>query len=301
MRGAYDLMCLAYGREPEKALNAQLRESETIGIEVRVMPGGMKVKRWRDGPLDMPSGGGGRGRIRGFSQRSRATLRERAAGVAISESAAPSKRSIVGSAYFLTLTYHQEFPSGGSAQYAHLKEFWRRMTRTFGAAGGLWVKAAQARGVPHWHLLVIFEGETRKRPLRKFTARIWNQIAGAGSRQHMRFGSDVRIVDRAGGSGPLRSYLLQYMTSQSGVADTHEWGRRWGVLGSLNLQTLGVFWFHTISEWGAVLEKLRPVFSGNPYAGRFEAHWSGFLSGEGLHIAQNIASEGMEVFEGCPF
>jgi hypothetical protein len=279
----------------------------TLGVEIRVKPGGVRICRKVRGGGS--SGGGRRGPIRGMSAKSRASLRLRTAGIAVDRYAAPSKRSKEGHAFFSSLTYHEEFPESGPEQYEHLKELDRRVTRQYGPSGTLWVKAPQKRGVPHWHELRVFERKVNKRELREFMKRVWNEIAGYGSHHHKHRGADVQLVNVSGGSGRLRSYLLQYMNGQSKSelmggrfeADQFEWGRRWGVLGKLPDETLGLFWVEDLDAWTTMLEDLKEKMAGNHYAQRFECLWSGFLSGEGVDLVGMFCDYGLEIREGCPF
>jgi hypothetical protein len=51
---------------------------------------------------------------------------------------------------FVTLTYHEQWPEDPHEQWLQLKAWARRM----GAPWVLWRRELQARGAPHWHLLV---------------------------------------------------------------------------------------------------------------------------------------------------
>jgi hypothetical protein len=291
----------------DESARQEAERRRTLGYEVRVKPGGVRIcRRVRGG---RSSGGGRRGPIRGMSAKSRASLRERMAGVSIDACAAPSKRSTEGQSFFLTLTYHHEWPESGPAQYEQLKELYRRVRRAHGESGWLWVKAPQKRGAPHYHVIIVLEKAANKRTVRNQIERAWHEIAGYGSHHHKRRGADVQLVHVNGGSGRLRSYLLQYMNGQDrselqgGLfeADKHEWGRRWGCLGDLPDETVGLFWIEDVSTWSEILGELKGKLPGNVYAERFECLWSGFLSGEGMAVVRIFTDRGLAVLDGCPF
>lgn len=54
---------------------------------------------------------------------------------------------------FVTLTYPADFPTDSRIYHAHLKEYRRRMERTYGKVSVIWRLEFQERGAPHFHLM----------------------------------------------------------------------------------------------------------------------------------------------------
>ncbi len=74
--------------------------------------------------------------------------------------------------WFVTLTYHDEFPASGVLCKIHLKEFLRRIK----VSTYFWVLEAQQRGAPHFHLAL---GE--KPPSEFHVLSIWQSVVGDSS------------------------------------------------------------------------------------------------------------------------
>lgn len=88
-------------------------------------------------------GGGRRGAVVGFSSASRKRLLEKLARLRLEGA----------SCLFVTLTYPQLVDCG--AARADLISWCKRLRRAFPAAGVVWRLELQARGVPHFHLLIF--------------------------------------------------------------------------------------------------------------------------------------------------
>lgn len=93
-------------------------------------------------PISIVADTSKRGKISGFSQRSRKRLLDYT-----------SRIDWQGQkAVFVTLTYPRVFPSAKEAK-KHLKAFMERVRRRFPEASGLWRLEFQKRGAPHFHIL----------------------------------------------------------------------------------------------------------------------------------------------------
>lgn len=91
---------------------------------------------------------GVRGRVEGFSRRSRQRMME--AGAKLLSKVLP---------VMLTVTYGREWPSEPEVWKQHLNSLWKRIERKFKGVSGMWKLEPQKRGAPHFHLLVW--GESR--------------------------------------------------------------------------------------------------------------------------------------------
>lgn len=94
------------------------------------------------------TGGGRRGEVQEFSRRSRSRLLERLARMDI---AAMMSRF---AALFVTLTYPADYPSARSSK-EHFAAIRRRLERQYGKAAAVWRLGIQARGAPHYHVLIF--------------------------------------------------------------------------------------------------------------------------------------------------
>jgi len=160
-------------------------------------------------------GGGRRGAISGFSRASRLRLMRLIAGV----------RRDANLPCFVTLTYPDRFPSCARAK-RDLKIFLQRLRRRFEGAGAIWKLEPQARGAPHYHLLVWGVDEI---DLVCWTVRAWHEIAGDGDPNHLAFHSGQLSGSRLCVEG-VRSwrgvwaYASKYLGKTFVVA---EWGDKW--------------------------------------------------------------------------
>lgn len=91
-------------------------------------------------------GGGVRGKILTFSKESRRRLMRLLNSVNRDEVALP---------YFVTLTYHNTWPSSRAGRKKHLDAFQKRMERAYGKFAAVWRLEFQKRGAPHYHLLIF--------------------------------------------------------------------------------------------------------------------------------------------------
>lgn len=90
-------------------------------------------------------GGGGRGKVVGFSKGSRRRLIEKMARLEVPEN---------GSAQFITLTYHNDFPDCDGAR-ANWRAFSERLRRRWASSSGVWRMELQKRGAPHFHIVAF--------------------------------------------------------------------------------------------------------------------------------------------------
>lgn len=206
---------VAGGEAPSLDNGDKSGRSPVAGV-VKFMPGGMKVSVRKPGG-SMPVGGK-RGIVKGFSRQSRARLIELVMALALSAVAAPGKGARVGRAFWITLTY-ADMPGDRGAIKAQLRAFRHRLERSgLPAFGAVWKLELQARGVPHYHLIVVFESEVKWRDVADFVRVAWYELTGAKV-------VDVQTV--YGDTGRLMRYLSKYMGKV--WSSDEAWGRVWGV------------------------------------------------------------------------
>jgi ribosomal protein L34 len=153
---------------------------------------------------------GVRGKITGFSKRSRTNLLRLVSRL----------RADVPS-IFITLTYRQLMLDHVSAK-AHLDLYLRWLKRRFPRSAILWRMEYQRRGAIHFHLIVF--GATHL-PARDATA-FWQRITGDDSYP------DIRLV--TGSKKQLMAYVSKYIAKVEpgldNVSNSEIWtGRFWGV------------------------------------------------------------------------
>ena len=131
---------------------------------------------------------------------------------------------------FITLTYPEEYPCNGRVTKSHLNAF-LQFLRNRGVKC-VWVLEFQARGAPHYHLIVsdfVPKEEIAER---------WYRIVGSGDEKHLRAGTGI---SRIGSKGHLYGYLSTYIrkldqkTPPEGFEDV---GRFWGASRNLLIKDL---------------------------------------------------------------
>ena len=118
-------------------------------------------------------GGGKRGLVSGFSSQSRRRLLQLIGKV----------KRVSSLPYFLTLTYHNNFPDPRRAKL-DLLVFKKRLLRAFPGLGVIWKLEPQQRGAPHFHLLIWNAEYVDVFP---WVVENWNSIAAPGDELHKLF------------------------------------------------------------------------------------------------------------------
>jgi len=192
-------------------------------------------------PVDMPRGGGRRGRVREYSPASRRRMQRRLASI--------DRRALSGKPLFVTLTYPATWPKDGRTWKTHLDTFLKRLKRLVPHAAAIWKLEFQKRGAPHFHLLVFGCAYLSHR----WVARAWNAVAAPGDKAHLKAGTEVTRVKTWRG---VAWYAAKYMSKVESV-ETHSWtGRYWGVH---NRACLPVDVFQVTLSWAQAYQ-LRRVF-----------------------------------------
>ena len=200
------------------------------------------------------SGASRRGKIGEFSKKSRLRLLRLVAKL---------RREVLP--LFVTLTYPGEVPGLGGelADYrvwkGHLKALWKRVRRRWPKAAAIWRMEFQARGAPHFHLLLygvpldeLFIRADKRNPadLRwrdSWLNKAWYKVVGSGDVLHWEHGCDAAAVRSYKGA---MAYAAKYATKPAedavgfparGKGSLFDElggdgvGRLWGVLGRADL------------------------------------------------------------------
>lgn len=139
-----------------------------------------------------------RGRVGGFSARSRKRLLEKLARLEHDPS----------SVSFVTLTYPQQFPTPQRAKQ-HLRAWLKRLQVRFPDVAAVWRLELQQRGAPHFHLIIFGASWIDKRWIQKS----WSEVIGwAGVPVFTR-------IERLRSWRGVMSYASKYIAKVSDVAD----------------------------------------------------------------------------------
>lgn len=186
----------------------------TSGTLIEFTPRDMKrsVKAVRRSP---------RGKIKGFSDRSRSRLNKMLASL---------KKHYVP--LFVTLTYHEEHPANFAGYKRDLQKFRQQLLYHYPAAGVIWKMEEQRRGVMHFHLFIW---GVQERYMKTFIPIAWNKIAGHGSDLHLQWHKgelgNEHCVQQVRSWGGVMSYAAKYMSKEQNTG--RENGRVWGSFGTI--------------------------------------------------------------------
>ena len=152
--------------------------------------------------------------------------------------------------YEVGLTYPNEFPNDGLAVKDHLHKL--RMRLAYRGYKSIWVLEFQARGAPHFHMLLDKEIELEE------LLKMWYSIVGSGDIKHLRHGAHVKKIRTKEG---MRHYFASYLTKQDQktVPEAyHNVGRFWGYTLSLLSFTIKKFYGNE-EDIRELKGKLRPM------------------------------------------
>lgn len=172
-----------------------------------------------------------RGRITGFSAKSRRNMIERLASL--------NKQQVtLSNVRFVTITYPGEFPTDNELWRKHLNNFLTQLEQSHGLKWVVWKLEPQKRLAPHFHLLCEFDTP----PSWYHIALRWNRIAGAGCQDHLRValkathhnGGEFAACQTPRSWRGVAAYASKYASKTFDVEDLPEWWhgcRFWGSRG----------------------------------------------------------------------
>lgn len=249
--------------------------------QARILPGGFQVKQFQ-GCSVVPANHGDRGVIDGFSLDSRRRLRLKLMGVDWSSV----------DLLWVTLTYHKEWASDFDGWKTDLDNYIKRVIRNWSSYVGLiWRLEFQARGAPHFHILLGFKkGFSPKSSIfGAWSGSAWAAVIGGLNDRHLvKHGCRVCEVSRVNGLGVLLGYLVKEMgkTKQSRRVAGSGTGRMWGVRGDIPTTTIADVQFKTQADFETFIKRVNAAGAGQSrYWENITSSWSGFcLLGDGLDM-----------------
>lgn len=220
-----------------------------------------------------------RGIIRGMSSKSRKRMME-----AIAQWRDFDHRT----AYFITITYHEEWGVSFEAWKRDIEVFVKRMKRKFDNTGGLWKLEFQQRGAPHFHLIVSGLSRVHSEVM-EWVTKNWGEIAHQNSEYRGLYATNVRRITSL---RHAMHYAAKYMTKsvpvyvnpdeETGELELIPTGRIWAVFGNVDRTPI----IAAITSPNEAINYRRAVAlhlikNGSRYADRFNNHdekrsWSAF-------------------------
>lgn len=132
--------------------------------------------------------------------------------------------------YMVTLTYPSEYPGDGATSKQHLNKFlnWLRLRckRAGVSLEYLWFFEFQARGAPHYHLLL--DCNLPDIATRKEVSQSWYRVVGSNDTKHLKAGTRCERLRSADGG---KHYAVKYgqKMKQKRVPEGYQKvGRFWG-------------------------------------------------------------------------
>lgn len=156
-----------------------------------------------------------RGAITGFS----AAARKRLIGML----ASINRQQLERLPLFVTLTYPAAWPVDPATWKRQLDTWLKRLERKYERTAAIWKLEFQARGAPHFHLLVFGPGWINAHWL----SRSWYQVVGSGDERHLLAGTKVERIRSWKG---VMYYASKYLAKQTEEAALVGVGRFWGIL-----------------------------------------------------------------------
>lgn len=124
-------------------------------------------------------------RIHGFSRASRKRMMD---GLA-------SWKNLKRKAFFLALTYHEEWGVHFSEWKRDMDVLLKRMRRAFPSIGGVWKLEFQRRGAPHFHMIVCADEFTTRENLQNWLTSNWADIAHGNSIYRGKYATNCRRIN----------------------------------------------------------------------------------------------------------
>lgn len=128
---------------------------------------------------------------------------------------------------FCTLTYPDEFPTDSKVYKAHLKEWRRRIELKYGKIATVWRLEFQARGAPHFHLLML---DAPFVPVLELS-NLWANIVHSCDPAHKKIGVDVKLITKGTEARLIATYISKYVAKIDNSKQSEQKnkvGRWWG-------------------------------------------------------------------------
>lgn len=256
----------------ENRLNIKWKRPQGVDLRAPLtgratfLPGGLRLSPGFKGLPD--NAGGERGQVEGLSSGSRRRLLLKFCSIPWNEFSC----SGLGCAFFLTLTYPDQFPQidndiDHQKIKRHLDNLGKRIKRSLGLRGFrgfVWRSEYKPRlsgenegkFAPHFHLLIMFDQKKNFKTLARWFSIAWYQVCGKIDPKHRKAGTNLARVS-GHEDGKLFSYLSKYMAKESDGAEYPGWtGRVWGVVGDLP-QVEGQTVEMPLEDWSTLFRRYR--------------------------------------------
>lgn len=164
--------------------------------------------------------GGVRGKVRGFTGRSRLRMLEQVNSI---------KRSSVGAVWFLTLTVPSQDECTWQKLEQHRRAWFKRLRREWGGDWfAVWKKEPHKSGLPHLHVLLFWcRAEVPElAAFRRWNDSAWANVVQSVNPFHEKCGARV---ERMRGWNGVAWYCAKYCAKLSEAMDSAETGRIWGI------------------------------------------------------------------------
>lgn len=125
-------------------------------------------------------------------------------------------------AFFFTLTWHMKTPDRCGKR--EIQTFFERVKRRFRGVSIFWRLEFQARGMPHYHLIVALPEKCELGYMREWVTRNWISVI----KEPTALAQDV--IGIYGRGSKLTQYLAGYVSKQGAAPGVHT-GRCWGFVG----------------------------------------------------------------------
>lgn len=189
---------------------------------LQLADGGNFVKLQIRNPAYRPPEDARRGRIRVFSRKARSRMFQTFAKI--------NRSKLWKCPKFVTLTYHLEWPTTLPGQARDFDAIIARLHRRYPLAGIIWKREWQARGAPHWHLIIINAPYIDW----KWLAKAWNEVADPGNKLHEQAGTEV---EKCNSWEAATSYAAKYIGKADESFQPEYTGRIWGIRFKENIPT----------------------------------------------------------------
>lgn len=166
-----------------------------------------------------------RGRVQGFSARSRSRMLKQLAKL---------NRDAIRGALMVTLTYPGVYAADERRWKRDLDVWTKRLVRRCPQASYVWKLEFQARGAPHYHLLLFGVHFLAK----DWLSESWYEVVGSHDARHRVAGTQVARLRSA---NEALAYAAKYISKRDSIEDDGYWGRYWGVYGRERLPIIVYF------------------------------------------------------------
>lgn len=246
-----------------------------------------------------------RGVITGRSSKSNRRLMNFLSQIDFVDFAALDVRQNNVNSVFLTLTYPGEYSSDMLQYKNDLNKFRKRLKRAFSLNWAIWFLEFQARGAPHYHLVLTFNSVIDLSYFRSWCSSNWYDCVHSGDIKHFKAGTQATALYLSRGTGTLMNYLsrevnhnssknYQFVSYDRDTGELLSTGRTWGMWNKENIDFIVIATL-TLSgvEWIKFKDNVSGYYKDSPYLSSINTFswWGGaLLYGDGLQLLDFLFS-----------